>query len=235
MSGKKEKWDAAFRAFQRENPGATFGHYYAARVADKLAARKAHPTIGGRIKSSKDGDEVDFRKAGARRFRNFRDAVGLKPHHRVIDYGCGSLRVGLHLMDFLEPGHYFGLDVTTQFIDVGKDLIGADEVAARKPRLAAIAPESLADAAAFQADFVFCNAVAMHVHPDEQDAFYGNLEKLAGKPGAVLYLNARISDTPEQYSHQCWSWPRAHFIASLPALKFESQEGEGLLLFRRPD
>jgi SAM-dependent methyltransferase len=233
VNDKKEKWDAAFRAFQQENPGATFGHYYAVRVSEKLAAEKAHPTIGARIKGGEAG-EVDFRNAGAPRFRKFRKTVGLEPRHRVIDYGCGSLRVGLHLMKFLEAGNYFGLDVTMQFIDVGRKLIGADDVAAREPRLAAITPESLAEAATFEADFVFCNAVAMHVHPDEQEMFYGNLQKLTSAPGAMLYLNARISDTMLQYSHQCWSWPREHFIAALSELKLESQLGDNLLLFRRP-
>lgn len=33
-------------------------------------------------------------------------AVSLKPTHRVLEVGCGTLRVGLHFIRFLLPSHY---------------------------------------------------------------------------------------------------------------------------------
>jgi SAM-dependent methyltransferase len=44
---------------------------------------------------------------------------GLKPEHRLLDIGCGSLRAGVHFVDFLEPGHYFGLDSSEALIEAG--------------------------------------------------------------------------------------------------------------------
>jgi hypothetical protein len=35
---------------------------------------------------------------------------GLQPHHYLLDGGGGSLRGGVHLIRYLEPGHYFGVD-----------------------------------------------------------------------------------------------------------------------------
>jgi cyclopropane fatty-acyl-phospholipid synthase-like methyltransferase len=47
-----------------------------------------------------------------RRFQmDFLREVGLKPHHKLLDFGCGTLRGGLPLIDYLEPGNYYGLDV----------------------------------------------------------------------------------------------------------------------------
>jgi SAM-dependent methyltransferase len=35
---------------------------------------------------------------------------GLQPHHRLLDIGCGALRVGIHAIRYLDAGNYFGVD-----------------------------------------------------------------------------------------------------------------------------
>jgi len=35
---------------------------------------------------------------------------GLKPNHHVLEVGCGCLSAGLHLIEFLEPDHYVGIE-----------------------------------------------------------------------------------------------------------------------------
>ena len=35
---------------------------------------------------------------------------GLKPHHRLLDVGCGALRGGVHFVRYLDPGCYHGID-----------------------------------------------------------------------------------------------------------------------------
>jgi SAM-dependent methyltransferase len=44
---------------------------------------------------------------------------GLEPGDRVLDVGCGALRAGVHLVAFLEPGHYFGIDINPSLIRAG--------------------------------------------------------------------------------------------------------------------
>lgn len=44
---------------------------------------------------------------------------GLCPEHRFIDVGCGSLRLGRQLVGYLEPGHYYGIDVNAELIAAG--------------------------------------------------------------------------------------------------------------------
>lgn len=38
------------------------------------------------------------------------NAVSLQPPHRVLEIGCGTLRVGLHFIRFLQPAHYHCLE-----------------------------------------------------------------------------------------------------------------------------
>ncbi len=46
---------------------------------------------------------------------------GLEPHMRVLDIGCGCLRAGVHLVAFLEPHNYFGIDVSPSLLAAGYD------------------------------------------------------------------------------------------------------------------
>lgn len=59
--------------------------------------------------------------------------AGLKPHHRLVDVGCGSLRGGVQFIPYLDPGHYFGTDVNASLIEAGRDIELDAEARARVP------------------------------------------------------------------------------------------------------
>ena len=44
----------------------------------------------------------------------------LKACHRVLDFGCGTLRVGRFLIPYLKPGYYTGLDISSEAIRYAK-------------------------------------------------------------------------------------------------------------------
>ena len=46
---------------------------------------------------------------------------GLQPSHLLLDVGCGCLRGGVHFVRYLEPGHYFGVDVNHSLLEAGLD------------------------------------------------------------------------------------------------------------------
>ncbi|GGJ43991.1 class I SAM-dependent methyltransferase [Streptomyces brasiliensis] len=41
---------------------------------------------------------------------------GLKPHDRMLEIGCGNLRAGWRFIDYLEPGHYYGIDISPDIL-----------------------------------------------------------------------------------------------------------------------
>lgn len=51
--------------------------------------------------------------------RDFLIAEGLTPTMAFLDIGCGCLRVGVHIVDYLDPGHYFGTDLSEELLCVG--------------------------------------------------------------------------------------------------------------------
>src|ERR1043166_1223573 len=46
---------------------------------------------------------------------------GMQPSHYLLDVGCGCLRGGVHFVRYLEPGHYFGVDVNRSLLEAGLD------------------------------------------------------------------------------------------------------------------
>ncbi len=66
--------------------------------------------------------------------RDWLVAQGLEPGMRLVDIGCGCLRAGVWLVDELEPGHYYGLDVSQALLDAGWERELDDHQRARLPR-----------------------------------------------------------------------------------------------------
>jgi predicted TPR repeat methyltransferase len=46
----------------------------------------------------------------------FLKTMGLKPHHSLLDIGCGPLQGGIKLIDYLEPNQYTGIDLRQKTI-----------------------------------------------------------------------------------------------------------------------
>jgi len=44
---------------------------------------------------------------------------GLREHHKVLDIGCGSLRVGRLLIPYLAKGNYYGFDPNEKILQQG--------------------------------------------------------------------------------------------------------------------
>jgi SAM-dependent methyltransferase len=57
-------------------------------------------------------------EAGERHLAFLREH-GLRPEHHVLDLGCGSLRTGVQLLEYLEDGHYVGVDHDAALIEAG--------------------------------------------------------------------------------------------------------------------
>jgi len=232
MPKSEAKWDAGFEKFVEKNPGATFAEYYVAGALSKIRDGRELATLGPSLRPHKNGLTADYHTAGSSTFRRYRKLTSLKPEQKLIDYGCGSLRIGQHFIQYLEPNHYFGLDVTRDFIAIGEGLL-ASLVEEKRPNLAAIGPASLAAAEAFGADVVYSCAVCCHVHPTEADAYFGNLRRLAGKSGAVLAFNVMMAPAPVRYHKSGWARPLDYYVDHLSPLRFVGKHYEERIVDER--
>jgi SAM-dependent methyltransferase len=90
-----------------ETPG-LISRYYDAAAVDAQVARGNHRGITGGKWDTLGRLQFDFLVA-----------QGLKPEHRLLDIGCGAFRGGVHAVAYLEPGHYFGIDLNQSILDAG--------------------------------------------------------------------------------------------------------------------
>ncbi len=104
--------------------GGLLSEYYDRDLVDRQVARGNHRGI--------TGGKWDF--LGKLQL-SFLVGNGLKPGHMLLDVGCGALRGGLHAVGYLEPAHYFGVDLNQSLIDAGYDReIAPAGLAAKLPR-----------------------------------------------------------------------------------------------------
>jgi len=62
---------------------------------------------------------------------------GLEPSDCLLDIACGSLRGGVHFINYLEPGNYLGIDKEQTLIDLGiEQEIGRGIYELKKPEFA---------------------------------------------------------------------------------------------------
>lgn len=60
---------------------------------------------------------------------------GLNPESKVLEFGCGCLRIAYWLVRFLDPGCYFGIEPASQRVEYGLSyLFEAEEVKFKQPR-----------------------------------------------------------------------------------------------------
>jgi SAM-dependent methyltransferase len=94
--------------------------------------------------------------------KSFLIEQGLRPEHRLLDVGCGSLRAGIQLIPYLDPGHYYGIDASAELLAAGEVEL---ERAGLSDRAPALRCDASFDVGSFgeQFDYVIAHSVFTHI------------------------------------------------------------------------
>jgi len=201
----------SFERWQSENPGGQFHQYYVETIAAEIEKGRPHGTCGARLKRNKV-----FGKAGKGVLKLLR-AHGMKRHSVCVDYGCGSLRIGVHILRYLDSGNFWGLDVTDRFFSQGIELVGAETVAEKRPSLRVISDDSIREAAAADPDFIVSEAVATHVPRAELTEYFANIMAMIG-PNTRTLIKARVAETELQYKRFSWAYSKETLTSVIAGL-----------------
>lgn len=145
----------------------SFESVYARREYQRLSQRR-HATLGATPLT--DGHD-EFTAL---------EQFGLRPDHVVVDFGCGSLRIGRHLIDYLQTGNYWGLDITDVFFS------GAAYDGAKEPHLHVISSATLRRAHRARPDFILIEGVLQCVPPWRIERVLSQVAVLACRRTLIL-------------------------------------------------
>jgi len=144
--------------------------------------------------------EWDYYKNGAGIFLNCVNFFGLKAEDTLLDIGCGSLRVGRHLIPFLEPENYCGIEPEEKYVRDGLEWELSDSmVKLKKPNFVF---GSGFEIGSFHRkfNFVLSHAVFTHCSPDQFIHCLKNLKSCLAEDGRFV-VSVKLSENTE---HETW-------------------------------
>lgn len=113
-------------------------------------------------------------------------ALGLRDSHRVLDFGCGSLRVGRLLIAYLQRGNYHGLEPNSWLVeDAIKRQVGSDQVAIKWPHFHAFS-DFRADRCGGDFDFIVAQSIFSHAGRDVIDFALAGFARALALTGLAL-------------------------------------------------
>jgi Histidine-specific methyltransferase, SAM-dependent len=186
---------AQFALWSFRNPGASFKEFYADSVTDALTGKEQHPSLGPHVKSGGS--------SGALNTFNKLVSQGIRPSDTLVDFGCGTLRIGSLFIEHLEADRYIGMDIDQRILAAGLSQLPAKLVESKRPTLEVISAESLARVAARQPRWVCSKGVLQHVPPQELNEFFGNLSRLI-HAGAIGLLYSAASSQSKRIGVKAW-------------------------------
>ena len=124
---------AQFGLWSLKNPGLSFKQFYADCAANSLATNKSHASLGPNLRPG--------RAASARRTFERLLTYGIRPDDTVVDYGCGTLRLGALFIEYLLADRYIGLDIDQRILTAGREQLADNIVETKRPTLEVINKE----------------------------------------------------------------------------------------------
>lgn len=150
-----------------------YSEYYAAAMQVRTAYDPKF-AVGGRW------DEI-----GRLQF-DFLRSQGLQPSHRLLDFGCGSLRGGLHFIEYLDEGGYYGVDISAQALEAGRAFLRERGLEGKRSTLRLTHDLSFADYEGRTFDFIIAQSVLTHMPLEDIETLFANVHKLL-HPDSIFF------------------------------------------------
>lgn len=121
--------------------------------------------------------------------------MNLKPEHYLLEIGCGTLRGGIPLIDYLHEGHYFGIEVRAEAIDEGRKELREAGLVAKNPKLL-LSSDSSKLTLDRKFDYIWSFSVLFHMHDEILNDTLSFVSSNLSEEG-VFYANVNIGERKE--------------------------------------
>lgn len=121
----------------------------------------------------------------------------LKPSDTLLDIGCGDLRGGLHIIDYLNEGNYTGMDISEEAIKSGWKNLQEEDFLDKYPTLIVNNNLKLSRFDNHEFDVIFANSVLTHLPKENIAELFDNVGRVLAEDG-YCYLSYNNNDKEEK-------------------------------------
>ena len=193
-------WGSPEKYVQKLHEKKAYLDAYAAHTDTRISEGDAQRAIGG-----------SWEEMGKLQF-DFLVKKGLKPYHKMLDIGCGTLRGGQHFIEYLESGNYFGMDISQKAIEYGKELVQKEGLVNKNPQLIVSERKNLKfeEFIGKKFDFILAQSVLTHLPAEPVEELFENIGKIMNQNG-VFYFTYFEGDRYKHFSIEDFRFPFSHF------------------------
>ncbi|MGP4045192.1 class I SAM-dependent DNA methyltransferase [Streptomyces sp. 2A115] len=127
---------------------------------------------------------------------------GLKPEHRMLEIGCGNLRAGRLFIDYLESGHYYGIDISPDILIAAQDTLVREGLQDRLPHLTLTDDLTFAFLPDAHFDVVHAHSVFSHSPPHVIEECFAHVGRVLAPGGFFDFTYDRTEGREHQVLHE---------------------------------
>lgn len=131
--------------------------------------------------------------------------LGMSPKSKLLDIGCGALRNGIFLINYLDTNNYFGIEPNNIMLEEGIDKLGKTILENKNPmfsnnedfQFSSEFPNNLFD-------LIFARSIFTHTSISMMDKCFYEISKVVGKDSKILLSYVEPNNGEEEYSGDTW-------------------------------
>lgn len=130
---------------------------------------------------------------------------GLREKHTILDIGCGSLRAGRFLIQYLAPGHYYGIEPNEWLVETAiNEEIGRDLLNIKHPFFSYNGDFDFSGFRFNKFDFVIAHSIFSHAGTTQVKKCIKNVKGILNKKGKFFFT---FCEGKENNKDKEWTYP----------------------------
>ena len=143
---------------------------------------------------------------------DFLISKGLESHHTLLDIGCGTLRGGRHLINYLKPGNYYGIGIFKCAFEHAKTLVIEENLSSKNPILIVSENKNLkfSEFEGTTFDVLLAQPVFTHLPPEHIEECFAHIRNVMHDE-AVFYFTYHSGKTYSKKGSKEFRYPFCFF------------------------